>query len=370
MPIALNPYSSTHPAIDALFTREFAGRQLDTQTEEAERQRQVVRQQIMAQERVAQAQQRYAQQQAEYNNLFRTQQLTSQEKAEAARNKILQQQADTDKAYREGILKRPDARTQSELEEANTLADAIASQLNAAYDTRLATRKAEIEALRQRDLKSFTPFTLDSTINTKYEQMLKDAEGQEFQAVLEVGTKNNPGQFKVDPATKRFVPVRFGGAVVTPVTPAVVPNPAALGTDAIVVPAPASNNSPKLLGIPGPIGDALFNPMGATAPAPAVAPVAPASVPSVRRAYGSRVILLTPEDDAMLRKTLDATPAELQPKVFRDMIERFRIEGRVVAAGTTVGGVSVTTPIVPAPTGATPDYLDSVLGPRPSLFPR
>ncbi len=305
------PFASGSPVIDSLFAREFAQSQAQRQAEAQAMANATARAQIAAQSELARSQMSQSQAQQDYNNLFRTSELRSRESAERDRNALLTRQLEIDKAYKEGILKRPDARTQSELEEANALADAIASQLNAAYDTRVKTRKAAIEVERQRALSGFTPFTLDSTINTKYEQMLKDAEDQEFQTVLEIGTKNNPGQFKVDPATKRFVPVRFGvpGAAVAPAS-----NPAALGVPPIAAAPVITSGTTSLGGLT--LGPNTFAPQTLTESASPAdlfgnrTPVTPAPpMPSVRRTFRNATVLLTPEDNALL----DTVPPEQRP---------------------------------------------------------
>jgi len=219
-------YASTHPAIAQLFANEFAQRQAVQQASQAQAAQETARAQIAAQSRLAEAQLRGQQQSQDQANLFRMQELKSREDAEAVRAKIAQQNADTEQKFRAG----PAARSQVDIDEANASSEALAEQFNAAYQTRLKTATATIEAARKTALNDYKiiPFTASATkeINAKHDQLLKDSEDKITQEILDISIKNAPGVIGFDPLSKKFRSLKLGGG-----TPFKAPSGTAGGFD-------------------------------------------------------------------------------------------------------------------------------------------
>jgi hypothetical protein len=354
----INPYASTHPAIDSLFSREFAQRQGQVAAQEAERQRQVARDQIRAQERLAEAQLRDAQAQREYSNLFREREFQAREKGEAERNALLKRQLDIDEKW-----KVPRADLESErrkqaiiYDNANAINDAQRAnallQINIA-DAVAAAKKALPWGAG--NLGGVTADNLDDPTHPARKAINKRAfDTVRTQLLAEKGGALN--SLIPDPDTFTFKPVQFDsqGNVVSapfkapvgtsrdfdymgnPVDPGVA---AGLGTreNPIVMQPTVVTGNPSALGPTAQAIQTLVDRAMSSAAdmfgikAPAVAPAVTPGTPSLRRLVvvngRETVVLLTPEDDAELQRQLIAIPAEQRPAAYKAIIGQL-LQGR------------------------------------------
>lgn len=399
MAVAINPFASTHPAIDALFSREFAGRQMDQAAAEAAAMRGVQRESLRAQSDLAQSQLRQSQAQQDYNNLFRMQQLTSQEKAEADRNALLKRELD----IREKGGTRPaiDAETRKRaIIDTNATAVNEAARANALFKIEL---DAEIARAKEKDVASVMPGLFGGLTAKKIDDLnspeRKAIQKKVFDTVYRklVAEKGGTVQMIIpDSETFTFKPVQYdedGKAIALPLpspatsgagaaagigtmpttagTGSVAPDSTAVGTEAqnlfrigepiirkginafrdMLLPGTSATTStapPPSLNTRTSLSDLdaeqklLADYQRRTAPLfdpTAVRGTAP-PVPSVRRALGNSTVLLLPEDDALLARQLLSVPVEQRPTAYRVMIDQWLQAGRAVM-------VPPATPVIP-----------------------
>lgn len=422
---ARQPFASTHPAIDALWQREFT--QDDAATKAG-----IANRQIDAQSELAQAQLRQAYAQQDYANLFREREFNARRDAE----KVRQAQADRYLKLYEGQV--PNQETER-IRQINAAAKAAAARFKAAYDTAL---ESEVITEKEKDRKSLWlnglwPGSMkeleDSWNNPAYPKRV-EVERRTFQNTLRSLQKDPELRLVVpDPNTRTFMPAQLDdkgnlipfdlGTNAPPRSPGATNNPAALGTTGATTGVSASGASPSgssLIagGLFGPLytsNDALkaeaanrvigpvvskgfgaladlfkIQPPGTatipatpeleTAPAPpgtnvvsqpTTTTTSPTGVPSVKQSYGSVVYLLTPEDSVTLRRILDETPADQQPRIFKQMMDYLRSSGRAVPSGEG-NGITPPTHFNPAPFGSTGllQYGYPIEPPdRPSFYP-
>lgn len=376
------PFASGNPAVDALFTREFANRQAQRQEDAQAAADATARAQIMAQSQLARAQLEQSAQQAEYNRLFREREFQAKEAGDKVReeqgNKLLKIQ---EAAYGVGP-ERDKARRAQAVIDANSNAINDAARANAMFDVEM--EKALTKA--KGDLhfwNSSAPYNNPNSPEYRALQQKTFAAIRSNLLAEKGGALNN---LIIDPNTFKFHPIQYdaeGKAIAAPVpvpapapAPGLTANPAALGTSG------GLTNAEKA-GMVGTVGGSLVSKglgaladmfkiqapttstanAGASAALPETAPVISTAVPSIRRSYGSTGYLLTPEDDSTLGKLLDETPVAEKSKVYKQMMDFLIQQKRAVPTDSPVGAVTVT---APGPSGVAPaNYLDTVLGPGP-----
>lgn len=338
MAIAVNPYSSTHPAIDALFAREFAGRQLDQAAAEAAAARAVQRDQIRAQQELAQSQLQASQRQQEMSNLFRMEQAREQ-------NRQVTRQLDIDEEYKKGILAKPPATTTTDAErrkaaiiDANANAVNDAARANALYKIAL---DAEIARAKEKDVGWFggalggtKPAQFDD-LNDPLRKALNKKVFDSVWAKL-ISEKSGAVQSVLpDPETFTFKPVQYddnGKAIALPLpSPTSQSNPAGLG---LMTP-PESVEEINIDRYRAPRDLSAFSsvpvePIGAAADMFKIGTPAPAApqTQTVRRPFGTATILISPTDDADLARQLLAIPAEQRPAAYRNIVDQWLRAGR------------------------------------------
>lgn len=402
------PFSSTNPAIDALFTREFANRQAQRQEDVQAAADATARAQIAAQSELARAQMQQAASQYDYNRLFKEREFQAKEAGDKVReeqyNRLLGIQ---EAAY--GVKPGMDKQRRAQaIIDANANASNDASRANAMFEIELNNQLAA--DAKKRGWFGGLGKPLDKN-STEYRALANTA----FQTVRrnllaeKAGALNN---IITDPDTFRFNPVQFDeqgnvipgaykapedvrkanqfdamGNPITPVTPsASTATPIAGGlfgpmytrssglTDAEKLGAASRVISPIVtkgfssLADLFKVGTPATTTTNAAPAAVAAEPTATVTnVPSIKRSYGSVGYMLTPDDDATLVKTLDETPADQQPRIYKQMMDYLIQSRRAVPTNAPVGGVTVTTPDYPARSGIDfyPAYLDEALGPRP-----
>lgn len=210
-------FSSANPAVDALFGREFGAYQEAERARQQAAQNALLGQQIQAQSALAQAQLRGQQQQQATADLFRMQQ-----------GKQVDRQLDIDEKYKAGLTSKPNLRSAQDIEEANAASDAIASQLNGSYQTKLNAARMDLNKRMNDELKAASTLGVFPATNAhlkeisdKYDQQLKALDDTILSQTQDIGTRYYPpGSFGVDPINRKFIPVRIGGAkAVTPPGP-------------------------------------------------------------------------------------------------------------------------------------------------------
>lgn len=97
---ALPAYASTHPAIAQLFANEFAQRQAGQQAQQEAAKNALLGQQVEAQSKLAQAQLRAANEQQQYNNLFRIAEFKDRQASGDEQRKLFTRQLDIDEKAR------------------------------------------------------------------------------------------------------------------------------------------------------------------------------------------------------------------------------------------------------------------------------
>jgi len=391
------PFASTHPAINALFAAEFAQSQAQRQAEAQAMANETARAQIGAQTQLAQSQMRQAQVQQDYNNLFREREFQSRSDAEQARQKLYEDQLKIDKAYKEGILKSGgltvEDKRKADIAATNAAAKAAALRFQDLYETNLAT---ELEAARKS--KAAEWFTTSSgaakAMENEEDPARIAAVAKAWANTVKVITADRTGAGQLvipDMKSRTFSPVLLDDSGNMLGLPAASSNPAALGKSSATTPSGGLTQGEKI-GAVTTIGGELvkkglnsladmFKIGGTNAvPSTVTTNAAPAgavvaeptttgtNAPSVKTFYGSRIFLLTPEDDAILRNAMDGAPSEAAKTNVFQRFMRYLIEsGRAVDTNERVGGIRVE---IPASDGAAipglsnPSYLDSALGPR------
>ncbi len=390
------PFASTHPAINALFAAEFAQSQAQRQAEAQAMANETARAQIGAQTQLAQSQMRQAQVQQDYNNLFREREFQSRSAAEQARQKLYEDQLKIERdkigPTRETLMK--EVRAQ-QIIDANATAVNDARRANAMHQIEL---EKEIAAAKKGLYWSSSKAVYDDKKSAEYRALENKVHQNVRRALLaeKGGALNN---IVADPNTFIFSPVQFdaeGKVIISPAPTAVtVPDPAALATSSATTPSGGLTQGEKIGAVTAIGGELvkkglnsladMFKIGGTTAtpttPTTTTTNAAPAAVvpteptttgtnaPSVKTFYGSRIFLLTPEDDAILRNAMDGAPSEAAKTNVFQRFMRYLIEsGRAVDTNERVGGIRVE---IPASDGAAsipglsnPSYLDSALGPR------
>lgn len=316
-------FSSGNPTVDQLFGREFGVRQLEQAAQLESKRDATLRQQIMAQERVAQAQLAGQQQQQREANLFRMSELQDRRDQSAERNRLFGEQVAVEKAYKEGLLKKPGERSATDIEAFNADSETIANQLNALYQNKLSVGEAAAKKTYE-DALALPQNTgwwdnmgggASKKVKAAYDQTLAVLQDKTLNEVNEIAIRYYPqASFKVDTVGKKFLPVRIGGApsatqpprddaapLVVPVTPA--PGPT---TQASPVPfnmAPAPTGEPTGPGNPGAW---MMNKLGF---GPKAAPVAPAA-PMIQIPVPDGVIEMSAQDADEMQRQLGSVAPE------------------------------------------------------------
>ncbi len=104
MPVYPPAFGSTSPALQNLFANEFAQRRAQAETDANLNATETARQQILAQQQLANAQLQAAQSDKEYNRLFREREFAAKEEGDKVREGQTDTALATDKAYREGLI--------------------------------------------------------------------------------------------------------------------------------------------------------------------------------------------------------------------------------------------------------------------------
>ena len=351
------PFSSTNPAIDALFTREFAQRQADREAVAKAAAGAIARSQIGAQSQLAQAQLEQAQAQQQYNNLFREREFQAKEAGDKIREEQINKQLEIDKAWKVPRTDLESERRKQAIIDANANNVNDAARANALYQIAL---EAELARAKKEDVSKFMPGlrggpTIEQLDDPNH-PVRRALNKKVFDSVYRqlVAEKGGTVQAVVpDPATFTFKPIQFdetGKSIALPL-PAPKPtipndNPAGLGTipDVSTTVTPAYGGPGTTSFVPR-VDLSNFSSVPTTAnPNPAALGVTvqlAAPQPSVRRLLGNTAILLTPEDDATLQRQLLSIPAEQRPAAYRAMVEQWFQSGRARLAPTV--------PIAPEP---------------------
>ena len=355
-PYDIQPFASSNPTIDALFTREFAQRQGDREAAARAAAASVARAQIGAQSQLAQAQLEEARANQDYNRLFREREFQARQDAE----KVRQGQIDRQLKLYEGDPEKV------RITSINAAAQAAAARFKAAYDAALETALAkakddDIKSLWFNGLWPGSRKTIDDAwLDPKYPKRLK-VEMDTWRSVTPSFSKDKDYQLVIpDPNTRTFKPAQLdaAGNLVIPTN-----NPAALGTPTPAPvgvlpedPAVTARDIPTTTSSSG-VGDlfkavmagALPSVFGATptttetasptpAPAPAAAPPAVGGteyltpgVRAVRHAAGpNRDVLLLPEDSAIIVRELPMVQGDDRQKAiaYQVMVDQFVKAGR------------------------------------------
>lgn len=353
------PFASTHPAIDALFAREFANRQAQREEDAKAAADATGRAQIAAQSQLAQAQLQEAQQQADYNRLFREREFQAKEAGDKIREAQANRGLDIQEKYfgvRPGLA---DETRKNDIATANAQAKAAAARVQDAYESSLETAlNAEAGARTHWYMpgdKAAHRKVLDDPMNPDRQKIEQDTWN-----LITSGLKNDKtgaGSLIIpDFKTRTFKPVQYdsaGNLNTGPYTTGKpneydylgnpVANPAALGAKVTVMPPSVITGSAPTTTASGDSNLAdIFRVMaigampsvfGATK-TPAAAPIVPA--PSVRRTFSNASVLLTPEDDAMLtRQPLETVPA---------LVEGWLRSGRATLAPSATPPIPYTEP--------------------------
>jgi len=352
----IQPFASTHPAIDALFTREFAQRQADREAAARAAAGSIARAQIGAQSQLAQEQLEEARANQDYNRLFREREFEARQDAEKVRQSQIDRQLKLYEADPEKIR----------ISSVNAAAQAAAARYKAAYDSALETNLA---AQKEADRKSMWfnglwPGSMkeleDTWADPNNPKRLK-VETDTYNSVLRklITDKDKDLQLVIpDPKTKTFRPAQLdaSGNLVIPTN-----NPAALGVTTNAVPTPVGvlpeDQSITVRDLPAPttsssgVGDmfkavmvgAMPTVFGATATPTTTttgAPAAPATpsveylspgVRAVRHAAGpNRDVLLLPEDSAIIVRELPMVQGGDRQKAiaYQVMVDQFVKAGR------------------------------------------
>lgn len=353
---ARQPFASTHPAIDALFQREFAQNQEATKED-------LTRRQIDASSDLARAQLQHAYQVQDYANLFRERDFQARQDAE----KVRQTQADRYLKLYEGQV--PNAETER-IRQINAAAKAAAARFQAAYDAEVtpkltAGKDAEIKALW---FNGMWPGS-EKAVNDKWDdpnyEPRKKVESDAFKRVMDKMAKDPEVRIVIpDPDRRIFMPIQLdekgniipfpAGTNAPPVNPGATNNPAALGpTTGTTTATPGAGNIVFRQMLAGALPSVFVATPTAEAPPPITTPQDGAlgtpptpGVPSVRHAFGANNdVLLMPEDSAIIVKELPHVPETNRPTAYAVMIDQFLKAGRariVPRAG------AASTPLVPA----------------------
>ena len=346
-PYDIQPFASTHPAIDALFTREFAQRQADREAAARAAAGSIARAQIGAQSQLAQAQLEEARANQDYNRLFREREFEARQDAEKVRQGQIDRQL---KLYEADPEK-------NRIASINAAAQAAAARFNAAYDTALeaALAKAKDDETKSLWFSGMRPGAVkavdDSWADPNNPKRLKVAMDT-WKTVLNSLSKDRELQLVIpDVRTRTFNPAQLdaSGKLIISTN-----NPAALGVTANTVPTPVGvvPEEPAITArdIPTPPRD-LFNfgmipaaplfgmPKTTTPPAAIVAPPPAIDEPeylspgvrAVRHAAGpNRDVLLLPEDSAIIVRELPMVQGGDRQKAiaYQVMVDQFVKAGR------------------------------------------
>ena len=350
-PYNVQPFASTHPAIDALFTREFAQSQADREAAARAAASSIARAQIGAQSQLAQSQLEEARAQQDYNRLFREREFQARQDAEKVRQGQVDRQL--------GILEKgtPNVETERErvrIASINAAAQAAAARFKAAYDAALETnlaagKKSDVESLWLNGLWPGSTKTIDDAwTDPKYPKRQK-VEMETWNSVLGKLQKDPELQFVIpDPKNRVFRPAQLDSAgklIIPAVTTSDSPiNPAALGATSFAPTSPviadASGGPGTISFIAKPDLQNFFSQEAETPAAAVTAPATPAApqpeylspgVRAVRHAAGpSRDVLLLPEDSAIIVRELPLVQGDDRQKAiaYQAMVDQFVKAGR------------------------------------------
>lgn len=220
-------YASTNPAVADLFRSEFAQRQAQQAAYEALAAQDTRRQEIAAQERLAQAQLKAGLDQQNYNNLFRVAEFNDRKSGGDEQRALLTRQLDIDQKYKEGLVAKPGNRTAADQEAFNTDSDTISNQLQSAYDTKYAIASAALKKVYDDTAASSGLFGYDvrgtiAKAKADYETALANLPDKIFSDVQDMATRYYPpASYRADPISKKFFSVRgrTGNAASATVSP-------------------------------------------------------------------------------------------------------------------------------------------------------
>lgn len=359
-PYDIQPFASTHPAIDALFAREFAQKQEAAKED-------IARRQIAASSDLAKAQLQHAYSQQDYANLFREREFQARQDAEKAR----QTQTDRYLKLYEGQV--PDAEAER-IKQINAAAKAAAARFKAAYDAEVEPRLTEARKkekdglLGWRGLRPGAEKAIDDNWdNPSYAPRIK-IESDAWKRVMDKMAKDPELRVVVpDPKNRIFIPAQLDakGNLVpfdfgTNAPPAPPPSPGATNNPAALGPAPpmtggAGTNS--WMNHTSPNWRSLFPSTKATTTPNEPAPTP--GEPSVRHAAGQDYdVLLFPEDSAAIVRELPSFPEEQRSLAYKTFIRQLIDAGRAKRV-PRIGGAQ--TPLVPS-TGVR-------ISPPPAILP-
>lgn len=203
-------YASTNPAVAQLFKNEFAQREASQQALEELARQDTARAEIGARSQLAQAQLKNAQEQQNYNNLFRMAEFKDRQQSGDEQRALLERQLNIDQKYKEGLVAKPGNRTAADQEAFNTDSETIANQLNSAYQTKLQVGQAAAKKIYDDTVAGLHFWQSPDKAKAAYDQTLSALEEKVFNDVQDIATRYYPpASFRADPFSRKFLPVKM-----------------------------------------------------------------------------------------------------------------------------------------------------------------